>query len=234
MSNEQLAINNEMKAEGNILYSLIPLDDFKTVLGGDDRDDKLAKFCLVTSTLTIENYCKRKLLRKKHFERIGYIGDLLLPLREYPVSEVLGVFVVNPLPCGFTTMEFATQTPPKAMETPPSMAGEIIEPDFYNVIPDCGTDCDIPFSIELSPAVARLRCKTFKFIYWAGYSNENVPADLAAACLELASWNMSRYKGRRVGMTGNIKGAGVQGEHFEMSIPENVRILLEPYKRRVI
>jgi hypothetical protein len=196
------------------LYTLIPLEDFKAVLGVDDRDDKLAKFCLVTSTLTIENFCKRKLLRKKHFELIEYVGDLLLPLREYPVSEVLAVSMHE--------------------------NSEIIEPDFYNVIPDCGTDYDIPFSIELSPAVARLRCKTFKVIYWSGYStnnhnNENeVPADLAAACLELASWNMSRYKGRRVGMTGNIKGAGIQGEHFEMSIPENVRILLEPYKRRVI
>ena len=196
------------------LYTLIPLEDFKAVLGVDDRDDKLAKFCLVTSTLTIENFCKRKLLRKKHFELIEYIGDLTLPLQEYPVSEVLGVFQHG--------------------------NSEIIEPDFYNVVPDCGIDIDLPFSIELSPAVARLRCKTFKVIYWSGYStnnqnNENeVPADLAAACLELASWNMSRYKGRRVGMTGNIKGAGVQGEHFEMSIPENVRILLEPYKRRVI
>jgi len=203
-----------MAEQGNNLYSLIPLDDFKAVLGVDDRDDKLAKFCLVTSTLTIENYCKRKLLRKKHFELIEYIGDLVLPLREYPVSEVLAVSMHE--------------------------NSEILEPDFYNVIPDCGTDYDIPFSIELSPAVARLRCKTFKVIYWSGYStnnqnNENeVPADLAAACLELASWNMNRYKGRRVGITGNIKGAGVQGEHFEMSIPENVRILLEPYKRRVI
>jgi len=203
-----------MSEQGSNLYSLIPLEDFKAVLGVDDRDDKLAKFCLVTSTLTIENYCKRKLLRKKHFELIEYIGDLTLPLQEYPVSEVLGVFQHG--------------------------NSEIIEPDFYNVVPDCGIDIDLPFSIELSPAVARLRCKTFKVIYWSGYStnnqnNENeVPADLAAACLELASWNMSRYKGRRVGMTGNIKGAGVQGEHFEMSIPENVRILLEPYKRRVI
>jgi hypothetical protein len=200
--------------ENGNLYSLIPLEDFKAILGIDDRDDKLTKFCLVTSTLTVENYCKRKLLRKKHFELIEYIGDLTLPLREYPVSEILGVFQHG--------------------------NSEILEPDFYNVIPDCGIDTDLPFSIELSPAVTRLRCKTFKVIYWSGYStnnenNENeVPADLAAACLELASWNMSRYKGRRVGMTGNIKGAGVQGEHFEMSIPENVRILLEPYKRRVI
>jgi len=54
-----------------------------------------------------------------------------------------------------------------------------------------------------------------------------VPADLAAACMELAAWNMNRYRGRRVGMTGNK-------EQFEMSMPANVRGLLETYRRKVI
>jgi len=47
-------------------------------------------------------------------------------------------------------------------------------------------------------------------------------------------WNFQRYKGRRVGLTGNIRGGGKDGEHFEMSMPENVRQLLEPYKRKTI
>jgi hypothetical protein len=55
----------------------------------------LAAFCLVTSTLTIEQYCKRRLLRKKHFERIEFCGDLVLPLREYPVSKMLAVYVLG-------------------------------------------------------------------------------------------------------------------------------------------
>jgi len=38
------------------LYSLIHLADFKAVLDTDDREDKLARFCLVTSTFTIEQY----------------------------------------------------------------------------------------------------------------------------------------------------------------------------------
>ena len=97
------------------LYTLIPLEDFKAVLGIDDREDglyfasmrntsheflqgknsktlyqppSLAAFCLVMATHTIEQYCKRRLLRKKHFEQIEYIGDLLLPLREYPVISM--------------------------------------------------------------------------------------------------------------------------------------------------
>ena len=147
------------KDDKSTLYSLIPLDDFKAVLGIDDREDKLARFCLVTGTITIEQYCKRKLLRKKHFEQIEYIGDLLLPLREYPVRQVLGVFLYG--------------------------NGEILEPDFYSVIPDCGTDYDLPFSLSLSPALQRYRgLSAIKAVYWAGYSAGNVPADLASACLE--------------------------------------------------
>jgi len=199
-----------MKVQGNsqnALYSLIPLEDFKVLLGVDDREDKISRFCLVTSTLTIEQYCKRKLLRKKHFERIEFCGDLVLPLLEYPVTEILAVYV----------------------------NGEIVEPEFYSVILDCGTDYDLPFSLSLSPALRRYRgLSAVKVVYWAGYPFGKVPPDLASACMELAAWNMNRYRGRRVGMTGNIRGAGKEGEHFEMSMPENVKMLLEPYRRKTI
>jgi hypothetical protein len=201
-------VNNEKKAAGNLIYSLIPLEDFKGVLGIDDREDKLARFCLVTSTFTIEQYCKRRFLRKKHFEVVEFFGDLLLPLREYPVVKMLAVFLMG--------------------------NGEILEPEFYSVVPDCGTDYDLPFSISLSPAVARLGCRAIKAVYSAGYASGKVPPDLASACLELASWNMSRYRGRRIGLTGNVRGGGRDGEHFEMSMPENVQTLLEPYKRKTI
>jgi hypothetical protein len=201
-------MSNE-KSENGFIYSLMPLEEFKAVLGIDDREDKLARFCLVTGTFTIEQYCKRRLLRKKYFERIEFCGDLVLPLREYPVSKVLALYAIG--------------------------NSEIVEPEFYEVVPDCGSDEDIPFYLSLSPALKRYgNLQAIKAVYQAGYAFGKVPPDLASACLELASWNMSRYRGRRVGMTGNIKGAGIQGEHFEMSMPENARTLLEPYKRRVI
>ena len=197
----------------NKLYTLIPLEDFKALLGVDDREDKLARFCLVTSTLSIEQYCMRRLLRKKHFERMDFTGDLILPFREYPVSKVLAVYSLIGM-CG---------------------TGEIIEPEFYRVIPDLDSFEDFPYSIEFSPAMKRFRGLTvIKTVYWAGYQLDKVPADLASACLELAAWNMNRYRGRRIGMTGNVRGNGKDGEHFELSTPENVLALLEPYKRRVI
>ena len=191
------------------LYTLIPIEDFKSLMGVDDREDKTARFCLVTSTFSIEQYCKRRLLRKKHFEQIEFYGDLVLPLGEYPVNKVLAIYALG--------------------------NGEILEPDFYKVIPDCGTDEDIPFCLSLSPALNRYRgLKAIKAVYWAGYAPGKVPSDLASACMELAAWNMNRYRGRRIGMTGNVRGNGRDGEHFELSMPENVRSLLEPYRRRVI
>jgi hypothetical protein len=75
---------------------------------------------------------------------------------------------------------------------------------------------------------------SIKVRYLAGYSPGKAPADLASACLELAAWNMTRYRGRRVGVTGNVRGSGKDEEHLETSIPENVRGLLEPYIRKTI
>jgi len=217
----------------NDLHTLIPLDEFKALMGIDDRDDKTARFCLVTATLTIEEYCKRKFLRKQYFEVFKWSGHLVLILKEYPVSEILAVYTYNDLQVS-------------------ENCGMILEPEFYR--PMIGNDYNegIPFELLLSPSLKPYQLKLIKVIYSAGYvskSNENqitdeqlpernmpmaVPANLSAACLELASWNFNRYKGKRIGMSGNIRGAGVQGEHFEMSIPENVMALIEPYRRKTI
>jgi hypothetical protein len=197
--------------ENGNLYTLIPLEEFKTILGIDDREDKITKFCLVTSTLNIEQYCKRRLLRKKHFERIELNGDLLLPLKDYPVTKTLAVFVIRNEQLGMRNEE-------------------VLEPEFYGIVPDCGLDNDIPFSISLSPALKLYNNFTaIKAVYWAGYPFGKIPTDLSAACLELASWNLNRYRGKHIGMTGNTKT-----EHLELSMPENVKQLLEPYRRKTI
>ena len=203
---------NQTKPEK--LYSLIPLDEFKALMGIDSREDKTARFCLLTATLSIEQYCKRKFLRKKYIEDLKLEDDLVIPLREYPVTEILAVFANN--------RQFTTNK------------GRIIEPEFYRPMIWSNFNEDTQFDLLFSPALKPYRYNTLKVFYWAGYSinneqlamsNDNrklyVPTDLAAACMELAAWNMNRYRGRRIGMTGNIKGAGIQGEHFELSMPEN-------------
>jgi len=234
-------MSNENQTESNNLYSLIPLDEFKTLMGVDDRDDKTARFCLVTATLTIEEYCKRKFLRKQYFETIPIINDyFVLPLREYPVREILLVSNEN--------FDIKNEG--------------IIEPEFYRPMIGNGYNEEMIFELLLSPSLKPYQLKAIKVNYIAGYvvnphpcgfttrsfcdaktstkaiettaSMPYIPANLSAACLELASWNFNRYKGKRIGMSGNIRGAGVQGEHFEMSIPENVKALIEPYRRKLL
>jgi hypothetical protein len=202
---------------GRPLHSLIPLADFKVLLGIDDREDVLSRYCLITATYTIEHYCKRRLLRRKQFEFFPFYGDYLFPLRDYPVREISAVYQTHAL-----------------------KEAVIVEPDLYHTIPDCGELEDIPYCLSVSPALHLIReLSGLKVHYRAGYvpgkgGTHGVPSDLASACLELAAWNMTRYRGRRIGMTGNVQGSGKDGEHLEASMPENVRGLLEPYKRRVI
>ena len=117
----------------------------------------------------------------------------------------------------------------------PLKPSEFIETELYQIIPDSGTDIDVPFSLHFSPTIRKYGLiSSVKAVYTAGYRTGKAPADLAAACMELASWNFGRYKGRRVGMTGAVRGSGRDGEHFEMSMPENVRSMLEPYRRKTI
>jgi hypothetical protein len=194
------------------LHSLIPMADFKTILGIDDREDTLSRYCLVTATFTIEQCCKRRLIRKKHCETLTFYGDYVFPLREYPVREILAVCQIQ-----------GPQEP------------KILEDDLYHTIPESGVDNDLPCCLSVSSALRLVRGQTvFRVHYRAGYGPGKAPPDLASACLELAAWNMARYRGRRIGVTGNIRGAGKDGEHLESSMPENVRLLLEPYKRRMI
>jgi hypothetical protein len=209
------------------LHSLIPLGDFKAILGIDDREDTLSRYCLITATYTIEQYCKRRLLRRKHTDYLTFTGEYLFTLREYPVRKVLSVYAA---------------TAGTVQRGEPLFSPEnLVDPKHYYCIPDEGIHENIPFSLVLRPPFRLVREEMgIKVRYLAGYVPGKagdpcgVPADLASACLELAVWNMSRYRGRRIGMTGNIRGSGKEGEHLEASMPENVRGLLEPYKRKVI
>ncbi|MFP3041742.1 hypothetical protein LQZ19_07955 [Treponema primitia] len=195
--------------EKGYLHSLIPLADYKTILGIDDRDDAFSQYCLVTATHSIEQYCRRRLFRKKHVEILGFSGNLIIPLKEYPVRRILEMYRL-------WTWEDQ----------------ELIDPELYRSIPDCGVSEDIPFCIELSPRVKiRRQPVSIKVQYAAGYRTGEVPADLATACLELAAWNMARFRGKKIGVVGSGKTGG---EQLEASMPENVRGLLESYQRKMI
>jgi len=203
--------------EDKNLHSLITLEEFKAIMGIDAREDKTARFCVLTATLTIEQYCQRQLLRKKYFETIPFGNSLVVPFREYPVVEIIQVK--------------SEREPSVRLEVRSEM---LIDPIYYRAYPGNGFNEEIPFELLLSPSLKPYKLSIIKVTYLAGYEHGSIPENLSAACLELASWNFNRYKGRRVGMSGNIRGAGIQGEHFEMSIPENVKALIEPYRRKTI
>ena len=215
------------RPSGFTLHTLIPFEDFKTILGIDDREDALSRYCLTTATFTIEQYCKRRLVRKKHTDYLTFTGEYIFCLREYPVRKVLAVWAAT---TGSVQQREALFSPEN-----------LVDPKHYYCLPDEGICEDIPFSLVLRPPVRLSREEMgIQVRYLAGYVPGKVPADLASACLELAAWNMSRYRGRRIGMTGAVRGSGfatrggADGEHLETSMLENVRGLLEPYKRKVI
>jgi hypothetical protein len=203
------------------LHSLLPLTDFKAILGIDDRENTLSRYCLITATYTIEQYCKRRLLRRKNTDYLTFTGEYIFSFREYPACKVL-------------TLHVATAGSVQRGE--PLFGPEnLVDPKHYYCLPDEGIHEDIPFSLVLRPPFRLSKEEMgIRVRYLAGYSTGRAPADLASACLELAAWNMTRYRGRRIGMTGNVRGSGKDGEHLEATIPENVRLLLEPYKRRMI
>jgi hypothetical protein len=205
-------MNNKIRVRPPALHALIPLADFKAILGIYDREDTLARYCLTTATYTIEQHYKRRLVCGKRFEFFPFYGDYLFPLRDYPVRKFLTV-------CRTHTLQEAG----------------VVDPALYHTIPDCGEPEPFPFYLSVSPALRLVReLSGLKVCYRVGYVPGNVPADLASACLELAVWNMSRYRGRRIGLTGAVRGKGADGEHLEASMPENVKALLEPYRRRTI
>jgi hypothetical protein len=199
---------------GHLVHSLIPFEDFKAILGLDDRENTLSRYCLITSTYGIEQYCKRRLLYRKYTDYLTFTGAYLFTLREYPIRKIL-------------TINAATT----ALYGKPLFGPEnLVDPKHYYCLPDEGFMENIPFSLVLRPPYRLTREEMgIRVRYVAGYVPGKAPADLASACLELAAWNMNRYRGRRIGMTGNVRGEGL-----EPSIPVQVRQLLEPYERRTI
>jgi uncharacterized phiE125 gp8 family phage protein len=195
------------------LYCLASFQDFKAINGIDDREDALSRYCLVTATHTIERYCARRLLLKKHTDYLDRYADDVSLLREYPARKIHAVY-------NDTQHLFGPES--------------LVPPGSYYTLPDTGSAADIPFFLAFRTSRPRYGEKVLKVKYTAGYAPGEVPADLKAACVELVAWNMSRYRGKRIGLTGSVRGRAGEGEHLEMSMPENVKQLLEPYKRKMI
>jgi len=191
------------------LHSLISLGEFKALWGVDERDEALARFVVTAATYSIEQYCGRRLAAKSCRDRWEFLGDHSFLLREYPVREVAEVRV----------------------------NGEALGPEGYVTLPDAGEGEETwpgPYYLALVPGARLRRGDVITAVYRAGYEEGEVPGDLAAACFELAAWNWGRYRGKRLGVVSTAAAGGRAGEKFETAMPENVRFLLEPYRRKCL
>jgi uncharacterized phiE125 gp8 family phage protein len=190
------------KNNGDTFHSLVPLAEAKAFLGVDDRDDSLLGFLLVSGAYAIEEYCMRRLLRKRIKESFIDTVETVFTLREYPVRSVSAAGIAD----GY---------------------GGII-PAPYTLSPD-GALCNFPYTLRVFTANREAGRKSVSVKYIAGYLTADVPPDLKEACLELTAWKYQRHNNRFAYTANNKKEAG-----FENRMPEKVRELLEPYRRRTI
>jgi uncharacterized phiE125 gp8 family phage protein len=163
-----------------MFHSLVALAEAKAFLGTDDREDSLVEFLLVASAYAIEEYCMRRLLRKRVKEWFVDTVETVFTLREYPVREVTAAVIADG--CGG------------------------VEPVLYGLLPEAGSMANIPHILRVFPANRGAGRKSVSVKYMAGYRLADVPLDLKEACLELAAWKLQRHNMRFAGIVSN-KGA---------------------------
>jgi hypothetical protein len=82
-------MENEKPGTAGSMHSLISLADYKAILGIDDREDVLSRYCLIAATYSIEQYCRRRLYLKKRKGFTTMTGTLAFPiLGKYEESTI--------------------------------------------------------------------------------------------------------------------------------------------------
>jgi hypothetical protein len=147
----------------------------------------------------------RSLLRRRIKESFVDTAETVFTLREYPVQEVCAVEGVDVY--GVST------------------------PLMYGLTPEAGRLVNLPHTLRIFPARPARGPKTVNVKYTAGFSMTNVTPDLKEACFELTAWKYLRHSNRLSGIECNKKS---DGSAFEIKMPERVKELLEPYRRKVI
>jgi hypothetical protein len=104
-----------------------------------------------------------------------------------------------------------------------------IPPTNYDYRPLTGGDFPLLFRLNDNSFVAY--GEALRVTYTAGYTAGKVPPDLKNAVIELAVWNKARIESDKVG---HVYGSRASGEYLENTMPENVKSLLEAYRRKII
>jgi hypothetical protein len=104
-----------------------------------------------------------------------------------------------------------------------------VDDEFLWWEPGLGEVADVPYSVTVAEGAGLRKWAVVKIEYVAGYRRREVPEDLAAALVELTAWNYGRYKDKRVGIVGVKKGDTLT---YESGMPERVKEMLEPFRRK--
>jgi hypothetical protein len=184
---------------------LVSVEECKRVLGLDDREDGFTEWLVMTASAAIEAYCMREFGYTKRVEFL----DGSLPggeeLREYPVRKVCGV--KEKIGAEWRVLDFMLEPRTKAV---------LDRPYFLHVHKARGaSEKDRQVVVE----------------YMSGYKPDEMPLQVQQACVELVAWNYARHKERKIGVKGSEKRGG---EHYESAMPENVKGLLERWRRKTI
>jgi uncharacterized phiE125 gp8 family phage protein len=166
------------------VHCLVSISECKNILKLDDRDDVFSEYMLLVAAYSIESYCHRALLYRKHCERVENTGAFGLPLAEYPVKRVLTVKSQNEQTGIYNISEEFEVWP---------LAGSLENTTYFL---RTARECRGELLVE----------------YMAGYKCDEVPPDLKNACLELAAWNYARHQNKKIGVLENKKSDGASFE----------------------
>jgi hypothetical protein len=191
---------------------LISVETCRSVLEYSESENNFVGFLVTTATGIIERHLGRRIMYRRNVDYLSSLGSNDLFLREYPVRDITSVYFD-------LTRHFTEETK--------------LFPSQYDFTPDPEGLADVPGTLRIiTDETLPLGRKCVKIVYHAGFMNDEIPADLQMAVIELVAWNYARIRTKQVGVKASVTGR--DAPDLESSIPENVKQLLEPFRRRTI
>ena len=173
------------------------------------KEKTFIELLIFSASAEIETYTGRKLKQRQIRELNDGCSQSEIILKQYPVKEVTSLKVDN-------ERNYQEET--------------IVSNEYYSCFIPNQDDLEYQSEIILAQGYSFPNGRNnIEVIYTAGYLDEEVPEDLKTAVTELVEWSFKRLNNRQIGEI-NLKYG--QKTQLATRIPEHVRDLIEPYKRK--
>ena len=195
--------------------NLVSLSTCRDLLSIDDRDESILALVVASSSARVERYLMRRILEGNFSGEFDSLGQRDIVLSEYPVRNVISVR------CDPERV-FGDET-------------KLADNAWYCATVPYDILEDLPAVLIFDPFVSLpIGRRIIRVEYTAGYPLDAIPEDLKLATMELVAWEFRRVKSKQVGVSGFVPTSGrMERTVLEMQMPENVREMLEPYRRRM-